>query len=393
MTQHSREPLAFIDLAAQQARIGDRIRARIDAVLSHGQYILGPEVAEFETALQDFAGIEHAIGVANGTDALRLCLMTLGAGPGDAVFCPSFTFAATAGVVPPTGAAPVFVDIEAGSFNMDPASLARAIQAAKEQGLRPAGVIIVDLFGRPADYDALLPMAREAGLWVIVDAAQSFGATWRGQHTVTLGDMATTSFFPAKPLGCYGDGGAVFTNDPAKADLVKSLRFHGKGSDKYDNVRIGVNSRLDTLQAAILLEKLAVFGWEIEARNRVAARYTAGLGDVVEVPRIPNDLVSTWAQYTVTLRDGTDRVAVQAALKAQGVPSTVYYPRPLHGQSAFTNLRSSSEAVAQKGVLADPQGMAVSDALAGRVLSLPMHPDLTKVDQDRVIAAVRDALG
>jgi dTDP-4-amino-4,6-dideoxygalactose transaminase len=224
-------------------------------------------------------------------------------------------------------------------------------------------------------------MAKEAGLWVIVDAAQSFGATWRGQHTVCLGDMATTSFFPAKPLGCYGDGGAVFTNDPAKADLVKSLRFHGKGSDKYDNVRIGVNSRLDTIQAAILLEKLAVFGWEIEARNRVAARYTAALGDVVDVPRIPNDLVSTWAQYTVTLRDGTDREAVQAALKEQGVPSTVYYPRPLHGQSAFD------------GSLTDAKGMTVSDALAGRVLSLPMHPDLTEPDQDRVIDAVKGVLG
>ena len=381
MSEASPEPLAFIDLAAQQARIGDRIRARIDAVLTHGQYILGPEVAEFERALQDFSGVNHAIGVANGTDALRLCLMTLGAGAGDAVFCPSFTFAATAGVVPPTGAAPVFVDIEPGSFNMDPASLARAIETARAEGLRPAGVIIVDLFGRPADYAALLPMAKEAGLWVIVDAAQSFGATWRGQHTVCLGDMATTSFFPAKPLGCYGDGGAVFTNDPEKADLVKSLRFHGKGSDKYDNVRIGVNSRLDTIQAAILLEKLAVFGWEIEARNRVAARYTAALGDVVEVPRIPNDLVSTWAQYTVTLQDGTDRGAVQAALKAEGVPSTVYYPRPLHGQSAFD------------GSLTESQGMEVSDAVAGRVLSLPMHPDLTEPDQDRVIGAVRGMLG
>ena len=378
-----------LDVAAQQARIGDRIRARIDAVLNHGQYILGPEVAQLETELAAFAGVEHAIGVANGTDALRLCLMTLGAGAGDAVFCPSFTFAATAGVVPPTGAAPVFVDIEPASFNMDPASLARAIQTAKDQGLRPAGVIIVDLFGRPADYDALLPMAREAGLWVIVDAAQSFGATWRGQHTVCLGDMATTSFFPAKPLGCYGDGGAVFTNDPAKADLVKSLRFHGKGSDKYDNVRIGVNSRLDTIQAAILLEKLAVFADEIEARNRVAARYTAGLGDVVEVPRIPNDLVSTWAQYTVTLQDGTDRAAVQAALKAEGVPSTVYYPRPLHGQTAFTDLETGS----QSGTLSDPQGMTVSDTLAGRVLSLPMHPDLGEADQDRVIGAVRGVLG
>ncbi|MEL7152223.1 MAG: DegT/DnrJ/EryC1/StrS aminotransferase family protein [Pseudomonadota bacterium] len=373
--------MSFIDLAAQQARIGEKIRARIDAVLNHGQYILGPEVAELETELAAFSGVEHAIGVANGTDALRLCLMTLGAGAGDAVFCPSFTFAATAGVVPPTGAAPVFVDIEPGSFNMDPASLARAIETAKAEGLRPAGVIIVDLFGRPADYDALLPMAKEAGLWVIVDAAQSFGATWRGQSTVCLGDMATTSFFPAKPLGCYGDGGAVFTNDPAKADLVKSLRFHGKGSDKYDNVRIGVNSRLDTIQAAILLEKLAVFGWEIEARNRVAARYTAALSDVAEVPRIPNDLVSTWAQYTVTLRDGTDREAVQAALKAEGVPSTVYYPRPLHGQSAFD------------GSLTESQGMEVSDALAGRVLSLPMHPDLTEPDQDRVIGAVKGVLG
>ena len=373
-------PLAFIDLEAQQARIGDRIRARIDAVLAGGQYIMGPEVAEFETALQDFSGVAHAMGVANGTDALRLCLMALGAGPGDAVFCPSFTFAATAGVVPPTGAAPVFVDIEPGSFNMDPASLARAIDAAKAQGLRPRGVVIVDLFGRPADYEALLPLARDAGLWAIVDAAQSFGATWRGQSTVTLGDMATTSFFPAKPLGCYGDGGAVFCTDPERAELIRSLRVHGKGQDKYDSVRIGVNSRLDTLQAAILLEKLAVFADEIEARNRVAARYSASLRDLAQVPLASNDMVSTWAQYTVVLPDGADRSEVQADLKSKGVPTAVYYPRPLHSQSAFA------------GSLSDPEGMPVSDKMAGRVLSLPMHPDLSEADQDRVIDAFRSAL-
>lgn len=372
--------MAFIDLAAQQQRIGDRIRARIEAVLTGGQYIMGPEVAEFETALQDFSGAAHAMGVANGTDALRLCLMTLGAGPGDAVFCPSFTFAATAGVVPPTGAVPVFVDIERGSFNMDPASLSRAIAAAKAQGLHPRGVVIVDLFGRPADYEALLPLAHDAGLWVIVDAAQSFGATWRGQSTVTLGDMATTSFFPAKPLGCYGDGGAVFCTDPEKAEMIRSLRVHGKGQDKYDNIRIGLNSRLDTLQAAILLEKLAVFADEIEARNRIAARYSSALRDLVTVPLASNDVVSTWAQYTIVPSDGMDRTALQSELKSKGVPTVVYYPRPLHSQSAFS------------GSLTDPEGIPVSDEMAGRVLSLPMHPDLSERDQDRVIDALRSAL-
>lgn len=374
------QPLEFIDLAAQQERIGEKIRARIDSVLASGQYIMGPEVAEFETALQDFSGVAHAMGVANGTDALRLCLMTLGVGPGDAVFCPSFTFAATAGVLPPMGAAPVFVDIEPGSFNMDSASLLRAIDAAKAEGLRPRGIVIVDLFGRPADYDALLPVARDAGLWVIVDAAQSFGATLRGQSTVTLGDMATTSFFPAKPLGCYGDGGAVFCTDPEKAEMIRSLRVHGKGQDKYDNVRIGVNSRLDTIQAAILLEKLAVFSAEIEARNRVAARYSAALGDVVKVPLASNDMVATWAQYSLVLSEGTNRAALQSELKSKGVPTAVYYPRPLHSQSAFA------------GSLSDPDGMRVSDAMAGRVLSLPMHPDLSEADQDRVIDTLRSAL-
>lgn len=381
MTTPETAPLAFIDLAAQQARISERLRARIDAVLTAGQYIMGPEVAELEAGLCAFSGAAHALGCANGTDALRLALMVLGAGPGDAVFAPSFTFAATAGVIPPTGAVPVFTDVDAASFNMDPASLARAIAHAREQGLRPAGVVVVDLFGRPADYDELIPMAREAGMWVIVDAAQSFGATLGGRSTVTLGDMATTSFFPAKPLGCYGDGGALFTEDPEKADLVASLRVHGKGSDKYDNVRIGINSRLDTLQAAILLEKLAVFADEIAARNRVAARYAAALGDLAAVPLAGNDRLSTWAQYTLVLPEGTDRAAVQARLKADGVPTAVYYPRPLHTQTAFA------------GSLTDPAGLETSVRLAGRALSLPMHPDLSTADQDRVTGAVRAALG
>lgn len=375
------QPLHFIDLSAQQDRLRARIDARIGDVLDKGQYIMGPEVAEFENALCAFADVPHSISCANGTDALRLAVMTLGTGPGDAIFCPAFTFAATAGIVPPFGATPVFVDIDPATYNMDPASLARAIDGAKAHGLTPRGLIVVDIFGRPADYDTLVPMARDAGCWIIADCAQSFGARTQGRSVVAMGDIATTSFFPAKPLGCYGDGGALFTADPTHADHLRSLRVHGKGTDKYDNVRLGTNSRLDTLQAAVLLEKLAVFGDEIEARERVALRYSAALSDTVQTPAPSNDLTCTWAQYTIVLPDGTDRDALQTRLKAAGVPTAVYYPRPLHIQSAFD------------GCQTDPAGMPVSERLAGRVLSLPMHPYLAPEDQDRVVTELAAALG
>lgn len=372
--------MQFIDLAAQQARIKDRLDARIQAVLGHGAYIMGPEVKEFERGLAAFSGVKHALGCANGTDALQLALMALKAGPGDAIFCPTFTFAATAEVVPLFGAVPVFVDVTEDSFNIDPASLERAIVAARDAGLTPRGIIPVDLFGLPADYDAIEAIAAREGLWIVADSAQGYGATYRGRRTGSIGTIATTSFFPAKPLGCYGDGGAVFTNDDDLAALMDSLRVHGKGGDKYDNVRIGLNSRLDTLQAAILLEKLAIYDDEIAARQRVAERYQAGLSNIIATPRVPEDCVSVWAQYTLKASDSAERDRLMAALKAEGIPSVVYYPRPLHTQTAYADFPR------------DPAGLPVSERLAGEVFSLPMHPYLAEADQDRVIDTIRKAI-
>lgn len=373
--------IAFNDLAAQQARIKDRIDERIQAVLAHGHYIMGPEVAEFETRLANFCGARFALGCANGTDALQLALMALGAGPGDAVFCPTFTFAATAEVVPQTGATPVFVDVRDDSFNLDADSLKRAVLHARELGLRPAGVIPVDLFGLPADYDAIEPVARDSGMWIVADTAQGFGAHYKGRRTGAIGDIATTSFFPAKPLGCYGDGGALFTGDEELRALIDSYRVHGKGTHKYDNERIGINSRLDTLQAAILIEKLAIFEQEIEARQDVAARYRQGLADVLAVPIAPPDCRSVWAQYTVRTRPGRDRDAIVAALRERGIPTAIYYPRPLHSQTAYA------------GFPRDPAGLAVAERLSVEVFSLPMHPYLGEEDQDRIIAALIEAAG
>jgi dTDP-4-amino-4,6-dideoxygalactose transaminase len=368
--------MQFIDLAAQQQRIKPQIDARIQAVLTHGNYIMGPEVRELESGLAQFCGAKHALGCANGTDALQLALMALAVQPGDAVFCPTFTFASTAEVVPPFGATPVMVDVHADSFNMDVESLKRAIVHAKALGLRPAGVIPVDLFGLPADYDPIEAVAADEGMWVIADSAQGFGATYRGKVTGSIGTMATTSFFPAKPLGCYGDGGALFTADDELAALVQSYRVHGKGSHKYDNERIGLNSRLDTLQAAILIEKLAIYADEIAARQVVAQRYADGIGDAVITPRVPADCQSVWAQYTVRTKPGQDRDALMAALGQHGVPTVVYYPRPLHQQTAYKHYPS------------DPAGLPVAEALALSVFSLPMHPYLDEQTQARIVEAV-----
>ncbi|MEP5152715.1 DegT/DnrJ/EryC1/StrS aminotransferase family protein [Planktotalea sp.] len=372
--------MQFIDLKAQQARIKDKIDARIGAVLDHGAYILGPEVKELETKLADFCGARHAITCANGTDALQLALMALGVRSGDAVFCPSFTFAATAEVVPCMGATPVFVEVDPVSFNMDPESLQRAIDHAKDIGLNPKVVIPVDLFGLPADYDAITKIVEAEGLKMIGDSAQGFGGTYRGKTTGSFGDLATTSFFPAKPLGCYGDGGALFTDDDDIAELLISLRFHGKGDYKYNNVRIGMNSRLDTIQASILLEKLAIYPDEIEARQRVADRYTDALQDLIDTPHVGNESKSIWAQYTLKTREGQNREAIQASLKEAGIPTMVYYPMPLHTQQAYDMFPT------------DPAGLPVSETLAKQVFSLPMHPYLDTETQDSVIAALRAAL-
>ncbi len=372
-------PIAFIDLAAQRRRLGERIDQAISRVVDHGGYIIGPEVRRLESELAAFCGAKHVISCSNGTDALVLPLRAKGIGPGDAVFCPAFTFAATAEVVAWVGATPVFVDICADSFNMDAVSLEAAVVTARRAGLRPAAVIAVDLFGQPADYDAIEPVCIREGLWLMADSAQGFGSVYRGRRSGTIGLAATTSFFPAKPLGCYGDGGAVFTEDDQLAETMRSLRVHGQGADKYDNVRIGMNARLDTIQAAILLEKLSIFSDEIIARNQVARRYGEALADVAIVPRVASDMTSVWAQYTLRLPAGR-RDAVAAKLKAVGVPTAVYYPKPLHLQTAY------------RGFPVADGGLPVSEAIAAEVLSLPMHPYLDEVTQNRIVSAVRKAL-
>lgn len=372
--------MQFIDLAAQQARIKDRLDARIQAVLAKGAYIMGPEVREFENELSAFCGARHSIACSNGTDAISLALMARCIGPGDAVFVPAFTFAATAETVALQGATPVFVDVLPDTFNMDIASLQIAIGVAKEAGLKPRAVITVDLFGLPADYDQIEPFASDNGLMLVCDAAQGFGGVYKGRKVGTIGDVTTTSFFPAKPLGCYGDGGAVFTDDDEINEAIQSLRVHGKGTDKYDNTRIGLNARLDTIQAAILLEKLAIFPDEIEKRNVIAKRYNAAFSGNNEViaPQVPDGLTSVWAQYTVRLpqekRDG-----VMAALKEKGIPSVVYYPKPLHEQTAYARFPAAG-------------ALEVSMRLSREVLSLPMHPYLDESDQDRVTSALIEAV-
>lgn len=372
------DPIPFADLQAQRHRLGRRIDDAIRRVLDHGRFIMGPEVRTLEERLAAFAGVKHVITCASGTDALQLPLMAWGVGPGDAVFVPTFTFAATAEVVALVGATPVFVDVLGDSFNIDPASLDAAIGSVAADGrLRPAAVIPVDLFGQPAEYEALLPLAEAHGLRVLADTAQGFGAEYHGKRAGSIGDAAATSFFPAKPLGCYGDGGAIFTDDDDMAAVMRSLRVHGQGSDKYDNVRIGMNGRLDTIQAAILLEKLAIFEDEIAARQTVADGYSAALEGVVDVPAVIAGATSAWAQYTIKL---DDRDQVAGRLKAAGIPTAIYYPRPLHRQTAYRDYPIA------------PSGLPVSERLAERVLSLPMHPYLDDVTQDRIVGAVSAAL-
>ena len=372
--------IAFIDLAAQQARIRGKLDAAVKQVLDDGAYIMGPQVKQFEKEIAGFCGVKHALGCANGTDALELALMALGVGEGDAVFVPSFTFAATAEVVPGLRATPFFVDIDAETYNLDVISLKRCIADARERGLRPAVVIPVDLFGLPADMPAIQKVADEAGLKVICDSAQGFGGTINGKMTGSFGDIATTSFFPAKPLGCYGDGGAIFTDSDELAALIDSYRVHGKGSDKYDNIRIGMNSRLDTMQAAILSVKLSVYAEEIKARDKIAARYSELLANHVGVPTVPEGYGSVWAQYTIRLSGRDQRAKVQAELARQGIPTAIYYPNPLHVQTAYNMFP------------ADPAGMPNTDDAAARVLSLPMHPYLEPATQDEIVQAIIGAV-
>ena len=371
--------MQFIDLAAQQDRLRDDIEQGIRDVLAEGRYIMGPQVKTFQSKLAEFGEAKHALGCANGTDAISLALMAFGVGPGDAVFCPSFTYCATAEVVALVGATPVFIDIDRDTYNMDAESLRTAIDGVKAEGkLTPRAVIAVDLFGQSADYEAIAPVAREHGLRLIADSAQGFGTTLKGHHPLHWVDVTTTSFFPAKPLGCYGDGGAVLTDDDDLAKAMDSIRIHGKGSDKYDNVRIGVNSRLDTLQAAILLPKLAVFADEIEKRNVVAERYTDALrGVALRVPTVLDGVVSTWAQYTIEV---ADPFAFADVLKAEGIPTARYYPRPIHQQTAYSHFPSGAG------------GMANTEDCIDKIISLPMHPYLDAATQDRIIETAKSAI-
>jgi dTDP-4-amino-4,6-dideoxygalactose transaminase len=382
MNQHTRleeRPIPFIDVAAQRRRLGSAIDDAVARVLAHCQFIQGPEVRALESDLAGFCGARHAIGCSSGTDALLLVLLAWQIGPGDAVICPAFTFHATAEVVALLGATPVMADVQADTFNLDPASCERAIATAKKLGLKPRAIIPVDLFGLPADHDAIATLAAAHGVQVLDDAAQAFGASYRGRKLGVLATATATSFFPAKPLGCYGDGGAVFTDDDALAARVKSLRVHGEGADRYDATRVGITGRLDTIQAAILIEKLKIFPDEVAARQQAAARYSEALADVAIVPRVGNESTSVWAQYTIRLAPGR-RDALAAALKAEGIPTAIYYPKPLHRQTAYL------------GFPIVEGGLPVSERLAAEVISLPMHAYLEPPVQGRIIDAVRRAL-
>ena len=362
--------MQFIDLGAQRARINDRLKAAVDRVIDSGAYILGPDVRAFETQLADYVGVRNVVACANGTDALLLPLLASGIGPGDAVFCPSFTFAATAEVVALAKAEPVFVDIDPDSYNMDPASLEAAIAMVRAEGrLTPRAVIPVDLFGLAADYPAIGAIARREKLMVIEDAAQAIGGSLDNRRCGAFGDVGSTSFYPAKPLGCYGDGGAMFTDDDAFAETLRSYAFHGKGATQYDNVHVGLNSRLDTLQAAILIEKLAILEDEMAERQVVARRYAEGLAGVVKTPVVPENRRSAWAQYAI---ETPHRDALKAHLQAAGIPSVIYYVKPLHLQVAYEHFPRV------------PTGLPVSEELPSRILCLPMHPYLTADDQNRI---------
>ncbi len=372
--------IQFIDLAAQQARIRENLEQRIKTVLDHGKYIMGPEVGELESQLAEYTGVKHCVVCASGTDALLMALLAYGVGPGDAVFTTPFTFIATAEVIALLGATPVFVDIDPVSYNIDPAQLEKAIAglAADHPELKPKGIIPVDLFGQPADYAEINAIAQKYGLPVWEDAAQSFGATYQGRRACSLAEVACTSFFPAKPLGCYGDGGAVFTDDDAIAEALRSIRVHGQGTHKYDNVRIGINGRMDTLQAAVVLEKLTIFDEELALRQQVAERYSAALPERYVVPAVKPDRSSAWAQYSIL---SNNRETDMARLKENGVPTAIYYPKPLHLQDAFAHLGYQ---------LGD---FPVTESVMHKIFSLPMHPYLDAETQEYITAVLLETGG
>lgn len=368
--------MQFIDLKAQQERIRDLIETNIKKVLDHGKYIMGPEIKELEEQLAGYVGTKHAVSVASGTDALLISLMAKGVGPGDAVFTTPFTFVATGEVILLLGATPVFVDIEPDTFNIDTKLLETEINRVKEKGeLTPVGIIPVDIFGQTADYDEIEAIAAKNGLFVLQDAAQSFGASYKGKKACSQGDVAATSFFPAKPLGAYGDGGMIFTDSSELYEKFTSIRIHGKGSNKYDNVRIGVNGRMDTLQAAVVLAKMSIFEEEVQLRQEVAKRYSEALAQPATAPVVRDYNISAWAQYSIL---HPERADVQARLKENGIPTAIYYPTPLHLQEAFAHLGYKEG------------NFPVSEKTANEIFSIPMHPYLTADQQEKVVKIVNN---
>ena len=372
--------MQFIDLKSQYERVRDDLDKRVLSVLASQRYIMGPEIFELEAKLADFVGVKHAVACGSGTDALVIALMSYGLTANDAVFVPSFTFFASAEAISLAGGTPVFVDIDSSDFNISVSALEDSIEKVRAEGkLVPRGIITVDLFGRLADYDAIEEIARREGLFVLEDACQGFGASKDGKRACSFGNAAATSFFPAKPLGCYGDGGCVFTDDDSLADLFRSIRVHGGGKDKYDNVRMGINGRMDTVQAAVLLSKLTVFEDELIARQRVADYYEAGLSDVLKTPS-KGAGTSAWAQYTLLADSAEQRDRILAGMKAVGVPSAVYYPIPIHRSAAYSYLGYGEGS------------LPVTEDFSARVFSIPMHPYLTPEVQDEIINAVRSSL-
>ena len=372
--------IPFIDLKTQQARIRDKIDVGLAKVMDHGGYIMGPEVTALETRLAEFAGTRHCISCSSGTDALILALLALGLRPGQGVIVPSFTFAASAEVMPVLGAVPVFAEVDATTFNLDPDGLPDALAAATAQNIEVVGVIAVGLFGQPADFDSIRTFAKGNDLWVVDDAAQSFGASWNGTRVGQLADITCTSFFPAKPLGCYGDGGAVFTNDDAQAEIMRSCRIHGMGKTRYENIRIGMTARLDTMQAAVLDAKMDIFEDELVSRQMAADRYADRLDGLIEAPKLAPQATSSWAQYTIKLPKNADRDQVISVLNTHEVPSAVYYPIPMHEQPPYRRYPVATS------------GLPVTAALCKQVLALPMHPYLDTPTQDKVAAAVKAAI-
>ncbi len=370
--------MQFIDLITQKNRIRTSLMQRIEAIVDHGQYIMGPEVAELELQLAAYVGTRHCVSCSSGTDALLMPLMAMGVGPGDAVLTTPFTFVATAEVISLVGATPVFVEVLPGTFNIDPDLVGPAVEEAKRKGLNPKAIIPVDLFGLPADYARLESVAASHGLWILEDAAQGFGGTINGRRAGSFGLVGATSFFPAKPLGCYGDGGAIFTDDDELDRLLRSVRVHGQGDgdDKYQNVRIGINGRLDSIQAAVVLEKLAIFDDELVERQRVADAYAGRLKGRVEVPGVPSGYTSCWAQYSVLAASTDEREKIMGALRNEGIPSVIYYRIPLHLQKAYEGLGY------KKG------DFPLSEDFSARIFSLPMHPYLKEKEIDRICEVI-----